>query len=72
MLLPPNDPHIADDPLPEDASDGQAETVPASPEHQITTGHETPSQYDSDSDNDKSDKPLLDLNDINKLNANTL
>ncbi|SPC63141.1 uncharacterized protein UHOD_12060 [Ustilago sp. UG-2017b] len=72
MPSQPNNPHISNDPLPEDSFDNQAETVLAPPEHQMIIGHETPSPYDSDSDDNKLDEPLLDLNDINKSNATTL
>ncbi|SAM82497.1 uncharacterized protein UBRO_20673 [Ustilago bromivora] len=72
MPLQLNDPHIANNPLPEDSSDDQAETVPVPPGHQTITRHKTPSPCDSGSDNNKLDEPLLDLNNINRLNATTL
>ncbi|SOV02727.1 uncharacterized protein UDID_05918 [Ustilago sp. UG-2017a] len=42
MPSQPNEPHIANNPLPEDSSDDQAETAIAPPGHQTITGHERP------------------------------
>ncbi|CCF48230.1 hypothetical protein NDA11_001403 [Ustilago hordei] len=72
MPSQPNDPHVANDPLPEDSSSDQAETAIAPPGHQTITRRETPSPYDSDSDDNERDEPLLDLNNINKMDITTL
>ena len=68
----PNDPHTANNPSLEDSSDDQAETIPVPVEHQGIAKHDTPSSDNSDSDNSKPNQPLLDLNNINKMNINTL
>ncbi|SPC62916.1 uncharacterized protein UHOD_11840 [Ustilago sp. UG-2017b] len=62
MPSQPNDPHIANDPSP----------IPAPAGHQTTTKHDTSSSDNSDSDDNETNKPLLDLNDINKLNITSL
>ncbi|SAM85909.1 uncharacterized protein UBRO_20069 [Ustilago bromivora] len=68
----PNDLHTANNPSLEDSSDDQAETILVPVEHQGIAKHDTPSSNDSDSDNSKPNEPLLDLNNINKMNINTL
>ncbi|SPC64858.1 uncharacterized protein UHOD_12286 [Ustilago sp. UG-2017b] len=68
----PNDLHTANNPSLEDSSDDQAETIPVPVEHQGIAKHDTPSSDNSDSDNSKPNQPLLDLNNINKMNINIL
>ncbi|KAJ1025061.1 hypothetical protein NDA18_004345 [Ustilago nuda] len=72
MPSQPNDPHVANDPLPDNSSSDQVETAIAPPGHQTITRHETPSPYDSHSDDNEPDGPLLDLNNINKMDITTL
>ncbi|KAJ1580934.1 hypothetical protein NDA11_000330 [Ustilago hordei] len=72
--MPPqsNNPHTANNPSLEESSDDQAEMIPALTDHQGITEHDISSSNNPDSDNSKTSKPLLNLNDINKMITNTL
>ena len=68
----PNNLHLANDPSLEDPSDEQAETIMVPAEHQRATESDTDSSDNSDSDNSEPNEPLFDLNNIKKMNINTL
>ncbi|CCF49488.1 hypothetical protein NDA11_003960 [Ustilago hordei] len=72
MPSQPNNLHPANDPSHEEPSDNQAEMILVPAEHQRFTESDSNSSDDSDSDDSKLSEPLLDLNDINKMNINTL
>ena len=72
MPSQPNDLHPTNDPSHEEHSDDQAEMILVPAEHQRITESDSDSSNDSDSNDSKLSELLLDLNDINKMNINTL